>query len=71
MSDMEKCVQLLNRLPKSQLPNLYALLTAYEKTLLEAQDDAFCEALLREYESDPNKGDTVTFDEAMKELKLQ
>lgn len=70
MSDMEKCVQLLNRLPKTQLPNLYKILTAYEKTLIEAQEEAFCEALLQDYENDPNRGDTVSFDEAMKELGL-
>lgn len=34
----------------------------------EAADFAYCEALFREYESDPDKGNTISLEEAAKQL---
>ncbi|MBQ8508305.1 MAG: hypothetical protein IJ493_00165 [Clostridia bacterium] len=47
----------------SQLEGIMIMLRAAKKMQEEAEDDAFCEQLLREYENDPDKGESVTLEE--------
>lgn len=70
MSNKEKLLQMAQQLSDSQLAPIVALAETYLKGLEDAMDEAYCEALLRDYENDPDKGETVSFDEAMKELGL-
>ena len=68
MSNREKCIQLLDSFSDSQLINVMAMLQAAKDAILEAADDAFCSTLLKEYETDPDKGETVSMEEAAKML---
>ena len=68
MSNREKCIQLLDSFSDTQLVNIMAMLQAAKDAILEAADDAFCAALVKEYEADPDKGQAVSLEEAAKLL---
>lgn len=68
MSNKEKCIAILNDLNESQLANMAALLQAAKNAIDEAADDAFCELLFKQYEADPDKGETIGLEEAAKQL---
>lgn len=61
MSDKEKAIQLLNSVPSYKMGYVVAYLQGL--TADEETDDAFCEALIAEYEADPDKGEFVPFEE--------
>ena len=52
MSNREKCIAILDSFTDSQLINIVAILQAARDAVSEAADDAFCEALYREYEAE-------------------
>lgn len=62
MSNKERCIELLDSVPDFKLGYVVAYLQGL--TADEAEDDAFCEALCREYEDDPDKGDAISIEEA-------
>lgn len=69
MSTREQMELLADRLPEYKL----AYVVAYMQGLLmgehdDAADDEFCENLLQSYQSDPEKGEFVGFEDACKEL---
>ena len=64
MSNRERCIAILDSFSDSQLINIVALLKAARDAVSEAADDAFCEALYKEYEADPDKGNPVSLEEA-------
>ena len=64
MSNKELAIQLINNTPEYKLGFVVAYLQGLNAD--EAFDDVFCEQLLAEYESSEDKGDFVSFDEAMK-----
>ena len=68
MSNREKCIQLLDSFSDTQLVNIMAMLQAAKDAITEAADDAFCNSLVKEYEADPDKGQTVSIEEAAKLL---
>ena len=68
MSNREKCIAILDSFTDSQLINIIAILQAARDAVSEAADDAFCEALYREYEADPDKGNPVSLEEAARLL---
>lgn len=68
MSNREKCITILDSLTESQLVNIVAMLQAAKDAITDAADDAFCNALLRDYENDPDKGQVVSVEEAAKML---
>ena len=68
MSNREKCIAILDSFTDSQLINIVAILQAARDAVSEAADDAFCEALYREYEADPDKGNPVSLEEAARLL---
>ena len=70
MSNKEKLHQLAETLSDANLAPIVNFATVYLKMLDDALDDAFCEALLQDYKNDPNKGDLVSMEDAMKELGL-
>ena len=61
MSNRELCVKLLETVPDAKIG--YVLAYIQGLTADEEADDAFCEALYREYEADPDKGGAMSFDE--------
>ena len=61
MSEKEMALRLLDCVPPAKLGYVIAYLQGL--TAGEADDDAFCEQLVREYEADPDKGDVVTLEE--------
>lgn len=68
MSNREKCIAILNKLPEDQLANIAAILEAAKKAIDEAADDAFCESLYKQYEADPAKGETISLEDAAQQL---
>lgn len=69
MSDKERCIELLDSVPEFKLGYVLAYLQGL--TADEAADDAFCEALYREYEADPDKGDAIPVEEFAAQLGIQ
>lgn len=68
MSNREKCIAILNEIDEDQLVNIAAILEAAKKAIDEAADDAFCESLYKQYETDPTKGEAISFKEAAQQL---
>ncbi len=71
MDNREKCIAILNSFSETQLANIAAMLQAAADAIAEAEDDAFCAALYEEYCADPDKGETVSLDEAAKALGVK
>ena len=68
MSEREMCMQLLSYVPDFKLRYVLAYLQGL--TADEMNDDAFCEQLYQAYLTDPDRGQTVTEDEVLKELGI-
>lgn len=64
MSNKDLAIQLINQIPDYKLG--YAI--AYLQGLYadEMSDDIFCQKLLEDYENSTDKGEFVSFEEAMK-----
>ncbi len=71
MSEKEQLIQLLDRVPSYKIG--YILAFAQGVIADEENDAAFCEKMLRDYENnpDPEKGQTVSIEEAAKILGVQ
>ena len=65
MSDKERITALLEYVP----PYKMGYVLAYLQGLVadEEADDAFCESMYRRYLNDPDRGDFVSLDDAVKE----
>ena len=68
MSNRDKCIAILDSFSDSQLGNIVAMLQAAKDAISDATDDAFCNALYKEYQADPDKGQAVSIEEAAKIL---
>ena len=68
MSNREKCIAILDSFTDSQLVNIVAMLQAAKDATNDAADDAFCAALYKEYQADPDKGQAVSIEDAAKML---
>lgn len=68
MSNRDKCIAILDSFSDSQLGNIVAMLQAAKDAISDAADDAFCNALYKEYQADPDKGQAVSIEEAAKML---
>ena len=68
MSNRDKCIVILDSFSDSQLGNIVAMLQAAKDAISDATDDAFCNALYKEYQADPDKGQAVSIEEAAKML---
>lgn len=68
MSNREKCIAILDSFDDSQLANIAAMLQAAKDAIVDAADDAFCSALYKEYQADPDKGQAVSIEEAAQML---
>lgn len=68
MSNREKCIAILDSFNDSQLVNIVAMLQAAKDAITEAADDAFCSALYKEYQADPDKGQAMSIEDAAKML---
>lgn len=64
MSEKEIAMQLLNNVPDYKLGYVIAYLQGLNAD--EAADDKYCAALIHEYEDSTDKGEFVSFDEAVK-----
>lgn len=71
MSNREMCISILDSFSETQLVNIAAMLQAAKNAICEAEDDAFCEQLYRQYEADPDKGQAVSLEEAARELGVE
>ena len=69
MSEKEMALRLLDSVPPAKLGYVIAYLQGL--TAGEADDDAFCEQLVRDYEADPDKGDTVTLADMAKQCGIE
>lgn len=70
MSNREKCISILDSFTEGQLANIAALLEATRSAIDEAADDAFCASLRREYEADPDKGESMSEEELCRSLGI-
>ena len=63
MSDREMCAQLLDTVPDYKIGYVLAYLQGL--TADEAEDDAFCEKLYKDYlnNPDPEKNETISLEE--------
>lgn len=68
MSNRDKCIAILDSFSDSQLGNIVAMLQAAKDAISDAADDAFCNALYKEYQADPDKGQAVSIEEVAKML---
>lgn len=68
MSNREKCIAILDSFSDGQLANIAAMLQAARDAVSDAADDAFCGSLYRTYETDPDKGQPVSLEDAAKSL---
>ena len=68
MRNRDKCIAILDSFSDSQLGNIVAMLQAAKDAISDATDDAFCNALYKEYQADPDKGQAVSIEEAAKML---
>ena len=66
MSDKERAVALLEYVPPYKMGYVLAYLQGL--TADEEADDAFCENMYREYLNDPDRGDFVSLDDAVRAL---
>lgn len=69
MSEREMCIKLLDSVPEYKIGYVLAYIQGLTVSD-EAEDDAFCEQLYRQYEADPDKGETMTEAELCRELGI-
>ena len=65
MSNRDKCIAILDSFNEGQLVNIVAILQAAKDAITDA---AFCNALLKDYEADPDRGETISIEDAAKML---
>jgi len=68
MSNREMCIKLVDSVPEYKLGVLLAYLQGLTAEGDVDADDAFCEAMFKQYEADPDKGEAVSIEEAAKLL---
>ncbi|MBQ9440566.1 MAG: hypothetical protein IJU35_08315 [Paludibacteraceae bacterium] len=68
MSNREKCVDLLNSVPDYKIGYVLAYLQGL--TADEEADDAFCERMYQNYLNDPDKGESYSLEDCVKEWGL-
>ncbi len=65
MSEKERATALLDLVPEYKMGYVVAYLQGL--TADEADDDAFCRKMYEDYLNDPERGDFVSFEDALKE----
>ncbi len=65
MSEKERATALLDLVPEYKMGYVVAYLQGL--TADESADDAFCKKMYEEYLNDPERGDFVSFEDALKE----
>ena len=65
MSNKEKVISLLDSIPDYKMGYVLAFIQGL--TIDEEADNAFCMKLYQDYLNDPEHGETVSFEEALKE----
>lgn len=65
MSNREKVISLLDSVPDYKMG--YVLAFVQGLTIDEDADDAYCMKLYRDYLNDPERGQTVSFEDALRE----
>lgn len=71
MSNREKCIAILDSFNEHQLANIANMLQAALDAVSEATDDAFCNKLADDYQTDPDKGHFISLAEAAKILGVE
>ena len=64
MNNKEYAIELINKIPEYKLGYVIAYLQGL--TTDDIVDDSYCAYLLEEYQNSDDKGDFVSFDEALK-----
>lgn len=70
MSEREQAKQIIDQLPDYKIGTLLMFLRGM-KFDDDIEDDLYCERLAEEYFKDPDHGDFVPFDEALKECGVK
>lgn len=71
MSNREKCIAIINSFSEAQLANIAAMLQAAHNAVSEAADDAFCASLYEDYLADPDRGESVSLEDAAAALGVE
>lgn len=61
MNERERAIAILGSIPEADVKYVLAYLQGFVDA--ERADDAFCEQLYQSYLSDPDKGNTVSFED--------
>jgi len=69
MSEKERASALLDLVPEYKMGYVVAYLQGL--TADEAADDAFCRKIYEDYLNDPERGDFVSFEDALKECGVR
>lgn len=71
MSNKEKCIAIIEELPDYKLSHILSFLQGFALDD-DIEDDLYCQNLYRDYlaDSDPDKHETVSLTEAMKECEV-
>ena len=67
MSNQEKCINLINRLPENELKPVVAILEMIDDLL----DDAFYQRLMDEYDNSDERGEGMDIDSFAAELGIE
>lgn len=67
MSNKEKCINLINRLPENELKPVVAILEMIDDLL----DDAFYQRLMDEYDNSDERGEGMDIDSFAAELGIE
>lgn len=68
MSEKERAALLLELVPSYKMGYVIAYLQGLVAD--EAEDEAFCEKMYQDYLNDPDRGEFVSFEEALKECGI-
>lgn len=68
MSNRELCINIIDSFTEAQLVNIAAILQAARAAITDASDDAFCQSLYEEYLSDPDRGESISLENAAAQL---
>lgn len=73
MSTKEKVYNIIDGFTEEQLEQVLAMLNSVKKMVDEANDDMFCEKLLKDYLNDesPDKHESVTIEELADKLGIE
>ena len=70
MSNREKCISIIDSFSENQLYNIAVMLEAARKAVYEAEDDAYCLSLYKDYRNNPDNEEPMDIESFAAELGI-